>query len=87
MLLNALPNRTCVTSAPTPLWAHRQVLILFMRQNDITGRVWSIDECLERTFFTYTISPELAGKDIISLSMRSLGPLFEYAIRTQCSSP
>ena len=48
--------------------AQTNAMVLFMWQDDITGVVRFIDECLERSS-THLISPEMAGKDVMNLSL------------------
>ena len=47
-------------------------MVLIMWQNDTTGVVRFIDKCLERILYTSArsvISPEMAGKDVMDLSL------------------
>ena len=43
-------------------------MVLFMRQDDIIGVLRFIDACLERILYT-SDSPEMAGKDVMNLSL------------------
>ena len=48
--------------------AQADAMVLFMWQDDMIGVVRFIDDCLERNS-THLISPEMAGKDVMSISL------------------